>query len=42
MDGMHRVARALGEGHSSIKAKRLRTLPAPDYVSVEPADLPYE
>lgn len=42
MDGMHRVAKALSEGNSSIHARRLVALPPPDYVGVEPADLPYE
>jgi hypothetical protein len=42
MDGMHRVAKALTRGSPSIRAKRLRTLPPPDYVGVSPSDLPYE
>ena len=42
MDGMHRVARALSEGQPAISARRLAVLPPPDYVGVDPADLPYE
>lgn len=41
MDGMHRVARALLEGRTSIKARRLSQLPAPDFVDCSPDDLPY-
>lgn len=41
MDGMHRVAKALLLGHSTIPAKRLRALPDPDYTDVQPDDLPY-
>lgn len=41
MDGMHRVARALLDEHSAIAAKRLVTMPSPDYVDVQPNDLPY-
>ena len=41
MDGMHRVARALLEGRSSIGAVRLTEHPAPDYRNVRPEDLPY-
>lgn len=42
MDGMHRVARALLEGHPTITAKRLTAMPPPDYSDVQPSDLPYE
>ena len=41
MDGMHRVARALLEGHVTIKAVRLSTVPTPDFLSCRPEDLPY-
>lgn len=41
MDGMHRVARALLEGRSTITAKRLTAMPPPDYSDVQPDDLPY-
>lgn len=42
MDGMHRVVKALVEGRDSIEAYRLKTLPAPDHVGVDPDDLPYD
>lgn len=42
MDGMHRVARALLDGHPSIRAKRLEHLPEPDFRDCRPEDLPYE
>ncbi|TML59404.1 MAG: hypothetical protein E6G17_11285 [Actinobacteria bacterium] len=41
MDGMHRIARALLEGRSTIAARRLRALPEPDYRDCRPGDLPY-
>lgn len=41
MDGMHRVARAILEGHSTIKAVRFITDPEPDYRDCSPEDLPY-
>ena len=41
MDGMHRVARALLEGRSTIKAVRLWELPEPDYRGCRPDELPY-
>lgn len=41
MDGMHRVLKALLDGHHFIRAYRLAAMPAPDYVGVEPDDLPY-
>ena len=41
MDGMHRVARALLEGRTSITAKRLPCLPEPDFTNCRPEDLPY-
>ncbi|MDR2219645.1 MAG: hypothetical protein LBE24_03590 [Methylobacillus sp.] len=42
MDGMHRVAKALLAGQTSIMAVRLHTMPEPDYVGVNPDDLPYD
>lgn len=42
MDGMHRIARAMLDGLSSIAAVRLPTLPPPDYVDCRPSELPYE
>lgn len=41
MDGMHRVAKALLEGRSSITAVRLREVPEPDYRGCRPEELPY-
>ena len=41
MDGMHRVARALQEGRSTIAAVRLDVLPEPDYRNCQPDELPY-
>ena len=42
MDGMHRVAKALLAGHTSIMAVRLHTMPKPHYVGVDPDNLPYD
>ncbi|RYD22732.1 MAG: hypothetical protein EOP88_06990 [Verrucomicrobiaceae bacterium] len=42
MDGMHRVCKALGLGMKSISARRLITLPEPDFIGVGAADLPYD
>jgi hypothetical protein len=42
MDGMHRVARALLEEKTSIRAVRLPQLPEPDYRGCRPDELPYE
>lgn len=41
MDGMHRVARALLEGQSTIAAVRLQVHPDPDFRSCRPEELPY-
>lgn len=41
MDGMHRVARALLEGRTTISAVRLPVLPEPDYRACRPEELPY-
>ena len=41
MDGMHRVCRALLQGLSEIEAVRFIDDPAPDYIGVQPDDLPY-
>jgi hypothetical protein len=41
MDGMHRIARALLEGRSEIKAVRFRSPPDPDYRNCLPHELPY-
>ena len=41
MDGMHRVCKALLEGRGEIQAVRFHQNPAPDYIGVNPEDLPY-
>jgi hypothetical protein len=41
MDGMHRVARAILDGSSTISAVRFDTDPDPDYRNCSPGDLPY-
>jgi len=41
MDGMHRVARALLEGHETIEAIQFETDPEPDHVGKSPSELPY-
>ena len=40
MDGMHRVAKALLEGHEDIEAVRFEHDPEPDYVDCRPGELP--
>ena len=42
MDGMHRICKALLEGRSEIEAVRFVEDPEPDYVGVDPDDLPYD
>lgn len=42
MDGMHRVVKAFMEGRKHLLAYRLPTLPEPDYIGVNPNDLPYD
>ena len=42
MDGMHRVLKAILLGRSHVPAVRFSVDPAPDYVGVDPDDLPYE
>lgn len=42
MDGMHRITKALLLGHLEITAVRLESMPEPDYIGVDPEDLPYE
>jgi len=41
MDGMHRIAKALLEGRSTISAVRFEVHPHPDYRNCRPEDLPY-
>ena len=42
MDGMHRAVKAYIQGHNTIKAVRFTQDPAPDYIDVDPKDLPYD
>jgi hypothetical protein len=42
MDGMHRVARAYLEGRDVIMAVQLTVDPAPDFIGVDEAALPYK
>ena len=42
MDGMHRIARAMLEGRSMIRAVRFENLPAPDYRNCVPSELPHD
>lgn len=42
MDGMHRIARALLEERTTIRAVRLGSLPEPDFRNCRPEDLPYD
>jgi hypothetical protein len=41
MDGMHRVAKAYLEGRDEIWAVQFGVDPAPDFVGVDEAALPY-
>ena len=40
-DGMHRIARALLDGRSTIDAVRFESHPEPDYRNCRPKELPY-
>ena len=42
MDGMHRVTKALLANRATIAAVRFSTDPEPDYVDVDPNQLPYD
>ncbi len=42
MDGMHRVGKAVLEGREAIDARQFEEDPPPDYVGVQPRDLPYD
>lgn len=42
IDGMHRVCKALIEGHQTIKARKFIHMPPPDYTNVDLDDLPYD
>lgn len=41
MDGMHRVAKAVLQGHHEIEAVQFAEDPEPDHMGREPKDLPY-
>jgi hypothetical protein len=41
MDGMHRVVRAILEGHATVSAVQFDVHPAPDFRDCEPEQLPY-
>lgn len=41
MDGMHRVAKALLEGLTTIEGVRFETDPEPDYIGRKAGELPY-
>src|SRR4051794_12215885 len=41
MDGMHRIARALLDGHTTIRAVRFDVQPEPDHRNCRPDELPY-
>jgi len=41
MDGMHRIARALLDGRSSILAVQFEVQPEPDHRNCTPEELPY-
>lgn len=41
MDGRHRLARALREGHATIAAVQVSEDPPPDYIGKSPDELPY-
>jgi hypothetical protein len=42
MDGMHRICKALLQGRTEIEAVRFEHDPEPDYIGVDPDDLPYD
>ncbi|UJP04929.1 MAG: hypothetical protein LZF61_08735 [Nitrosomonas sp.] len=42
MDGMHRVVKAFLEGRRFLLAYRLPAMPEPDYIDIDPDDLPYD
>jgi hypothetical protein len=41
MDGMHRIARAILEGHATITAVQFEIHPEPDYRDCRPGELPF-
>lgn len=42
MDGMHRVSKALMQGHTHIDAVQFEQDPVPDHVDCDPDALPYD
>lgn len=42
IDGMHRIMKALSLGHDTIKARQVDAASPPDFIDVDPADLPYD
>ena len=42
MDGMHRVAKAVLLGRATIEAVKFTDDPEPDYIGVQPNELPYD
>jgi hypothetical protein len=42
MDGMHRVAKALLEGRSTVRAVQFAEQPDPDHRNVRPEELNYD
>jgi hypothetical protein len=42
MDGMHRIARAILDGRTTIRAVRFPSDPGPDHPDCRPEDLPYD
>ncbi len=42
MDGMHRVVKAVLQGQSHIMAVQFSETPEPDYIGIDPDDLPYD
>jgi len=41
MDGMHRITKAFAFEHKTIQSVRFKETPEPDFVDVQPGDLPY-
>ena len=42
LDGMHRIARAILEGRTTIRAVQFERLPEPDYRDCRSSELPYD
>ncbi|RED13777.1 hypothetical protein [Pontivivens insulae] len=42
MDGMHRVAKRVLDGHKDVLARRFLKTPPPDFEGVSPGELPYD